>query len=110
MRCRGINWAKITKHNTSQLNTTNQITNMSLVGVRCPGVNWDSFSLEDLKLVVECIGAAPLARVLRLLARDYRHLMGGLPDLLLWRPDASMCVGYCHVSYVHCMFSTQSEH
>lgn len=39
-------------------------------------------------VVPNLVAAKPLSRVLRLLAEDFRSRAGGLPDLLLWSPDA----------------------
>ena len=33
-----------------------------------------------------CVGACPLAAVMRLLAQDHAGWAGGMPDLLLWCP------------------------
>lgn len=50
-------------------------------GVMCRGVNWDRHSLEELQLVVECIGGPCLAAVFRVLAQDHAGWSGGC---LVW--------------------------
>ena len=52
----------------------------------CRGVNWERFPLALLLEVVLCVGGRGLAAVCRCLAEDYTGWMGGMPDLLLWRP------------------------
>ncbi|KAK9138961.1 hypothetical protein Sjap_009555 [Stephania japonica] len=54
-------------------------------GTSCRGVNWDQFSLPDLRAAVTCVGGSCLASLCRLLAQDYRSWSSGMPDLLLWR-------------------------
>ncbi|KAK9141385.1 hypothetical protein Scep_011066 [Stephania cephalantha] len=54
-------------------------------GTSCRGVNWDRFSLPDLRAAVTCVGGSCLASLCRLLAQDFRSWSSGMPDLLLWR-------------------------
>ena len=56
-------------------------------GAACAGVAWAAFSLEQLQEVAACIGGAKLAAIMRLLALDYAGWRGGMPDLVLWRPQ-----------------------
>lgn len=56
-------------------------------GTLCRGVQWDRWSLQELQLIVECIGGKGLAAVCRLLASDHGVWQGGMPDLLLWHPE-----------------------
>lgn len=54
-------------------------------GTSCHGVDWDRFSLSDLRAAVSCVGGCRLASLCRHLAMDYRSWSSGMPDLLLWR-------------------------
>ncbi|KAG0454962.1 hypothetical protein HPP92_024254 [Vanilla planifolia] len=54
-------------------------------GTSCHGVNWDKYSLSDLRAAVSCVGGGPLASLCRHLAMDYKSWSSGMPDLLLWR-------------------------
>ena len=56
-------------------------------GAACAGVAWSALSLEQLQEVAACIGGANLAAIMRLLALDYAGWRGGMPDLVLWRPQ-----------------------
>ncbi|BFZ53673.1 hypothetical protein PYCC9005_000703 [Savitreella phatthalungensis] len=51
----------------------------------CVGLQWD-YALADLLALVECLGATPLSRIMRLFAEEYGHRVGGVGDLCLWRP------------------------
>ena len=55
-------------------------------GEQCAGVAWDRFDRATISAIAACIGAPVVAGVCRVLAQNYRHRRGGLPDLLLWRP------------------------
>lgn len=57
----------------------------SHLGTACRGVNWNRFSLSDLRAAVACIGGSCLASLCRYVAQDYRNWSRGMPDLLLWR-------------------------
>ncbi|KND94859.1 Fanconi-associated nuclease 1-like protein [Tolypocladium ophioglossoides CBS 100239] len=48
------------------------------------GLNWD-FDLEDLAELVRCFEGSALAAICKVMAQEYRHRGGGVPDLLLWR-------------------------
>ena len=37
-------------------------------------------------LCCRCMGGLGLSKIVRLMAEDYRGVLGGMPDLLLWRP------------------------
>ena len=50
-------------------------------GERCRGMNWRRWSVDELQEVVDCMGAEAVVGVLSVLARDYQHWVGGLPDL-----------------------------
>jgi fanconi-associated nuclease 1 len=52
------------------------------------GLNWD-FDLEDLVELVSCFDGAALAAVCKVMAQEYRHRGGGIPDLVLWRVHSS---------------------
>ncbi|XP_024006654.1 fanconi-associated nuclease 1 homolog [Eutrema salsugineum] len=54
-------------------------------GTACRGVNWERFSLEELRAAVACVGGKCVASLCRYLAQDYRSWCSGMPDLLLWR-------------------------
>ncbi|PKA66139.1 Fanconi-associated nuclease 1 like [Apostasia shenzhenica] len=54
-------------------------------GTACHGINWDKYSLCDLRAAVSCIGGHCLASLCRHLAMDYKSWSSGMPDLLLWR-------------------------
>ncbi|EDQ91465.1 uncharacterized protein MONBRDRAFT_31463 [Monosiga brevicollis MX1] len=56
-------------------------------GTTAVGVHWDLMSLSELVESARCIGNEVVCRMLDLLAQDYRHRTGGLPDLLLWRAE-----------------------
>ncbi|KAL3507167.1 hypothetical protein ACH5RR_032549 [Cinchona calisaya] len=55
------------------------------LGTACRGVNWEKYSLDELRAAVTCIGGPCLASLFRNLAQDYRSWSSGMPDLLLWR-------------------------
>lgn len=48
------------------------------------GLDW-SFSIEDLREVVQCFSGESLAIVCKVMAQEYQQRGGGIPDLLLWR-------------------------
>lgn len=56
-------------------------------GCLCRGVSWDRYSLEDLKVICDCIGGRGLSAVLKLLAEDHAGWQGGMPDLFLYSPE-----------------------
>ena len=51
-------------------------------GVACRGVNWERHSLDELLLVVACVGARPLAAICRLLAEDYSGWSGAVYNVM----------------------------
>jgi Fanconi-associated nuclease 1 len=57
------------------------------------GVAWERWSPEKLAEIAACVGGPALAAVCRLLAEDHGGWRGGMPDLLLWRPDADLPPG-----------------
>lgn len=50
------------------------------------GLNWD-FDVEDLTELVGCFEGSALAAVCKVMAQEYRQRGGGIPDLILWRPQ-----------------------
>ncbi|KJZ73643.1 hypothetical protein HIM_06976 [Hirsutella minnesotensis 3608] len=50
------------------------------------GLNWD-FDVEDLAELVNCFHGSALAAICKVMAQEYRHRGGGVPDLLLWRTE-----------------------
>uniref|UniRef100_A0A8H7N9E1 Fanconi-associated nuclease n=1 Tax=Bionectria ochroleuca TaxID=29856 RepID=A0A8H7N9E1_BIOOC len=53
------------------------------------GLNWD-FDIEDIAELVRFFEGSALATVCKMMAQEYRHRGGGIPDLLLWRhPEAT---------------------
>jgi Fanconi-associated nuclease 1 len=69
--------------------TPRQLANMvaeswtARCGIVCRGVRWDSWTLSGLQVAACCVGGRGLAAVFRALCENYRHLSGGLPDLLV---------------------------
>ena len=59
-------------------------------GKRCRGLNWRRWRVEELQEVTDCMGVPAVVGLLGLLARDYQHWSGGLPDLFLWRTDREL--------------------
>ncbi|GIL90765.1 hypothetical protein Vretifemale_18441, partial [Volvox reticuliferus] len=57
------------------------------VGTWCRGVNWERLTLDDLLQIAGCVGGLGLSVVCRLLCEDAGGWRGGMPDLLLWRPE-----------------------
>ena len=55
------------------------------------------FTANSIVELANCIGAETIARVLWVLACDYSKRSGGLPDLVLWRPD-TLQVGVVRLS------------
>ncbi|ODA78332.1 hypothetical protein RJ55_05713 [Drechmeria coniospora] len=48
------------------------------------GLDWD-FDVEDIAELVRCFEGSALAAICRVMAQEYKHRGGGVPDLLLWR-------------------------
>ncbi|KAG5977852.1 hypothetical protein E4U55_006493 [Claviceps digitariae] len=48
------------------------------------GLNWD-FDVEDMAELVRCFEGSALAAVCKVMAQEYKHRGGGVPDLILWR-------------------------
>ncbi len=57
------------------------------------GVAWERWSPDDLSEIARCVGGPALAAVCRMLAEDHGGWRGGMPDLLLWRPDPDLPPG-----------------
>ncbi|KAI9206412.1 uncharacterized protein BJ171DRAFT_579911 [Polychytrium aggregatum] len=53
----------------------------------CRGVNWDSFTKQDLVEIAECIGSTPLSSLCLLFAQCYWAHSSGLPDLCVWNTE-----------------------
>ncbi|KAG6007874.1 hypothetical protein E4U21_005462 [Claviceps maximensis] len=51
------------------------------------GLNWD-FDVEDVAELVRCFEGSALAAVCKVMAQEYKHRGGGVPDLILWRTAA----------------------
>ncbi|KXZ52525.1 hypothetical protein GPECTOR_9g569 [Gonium pectorale] len=56
-------------------------------GTWARGVNWERQPLEELLEIARCVGGLGLSVVCRLLCEDCAGWRGGMPDLLLWRPE-----------------------
>eukprot|EP00898_Chlorokybus_atmophyticus_P003204 jgi/Chlat1/3885/Chrsp26S00304 len=56
-------------------------------GTWCCGVSWERYTLAQLQEIAACIGGPGLAAICSLLAEDYALWVGGMPDLLLWKPE-----------------------
>lgn len=50
------------------------------------GLNWD-FDVEDMVELVRCFEGSALAAICKVMAQEYKHRGGGVPDLILWRAD-----------------------
>ncbi|KAG5930625.1 hypothetical protein E4U42_005287 [Claviceps africana] len=48
------------------------------------GLNWD-FDVQDMAELVGCFQGSALAAVCKVMAQEYKHRGGGVPDLILWR-------------------------
>lgn len=69
----------------------------------CLGVSW--YSLEALHCISEGIGCSALATICELLAKNYRVLKSGMPDLCLYKIDTKECM----FSEVKSEFDTLSD-
>ena len=49
------------------------------------GLDWNSFTLEQLVQIAGCAGGEALAVACKVLAQEYAQRAGGVPDLMLWR-------------------------
>ncbi|KAF8507335.1 hypothetical protein BU17DRAFT_100596 [Hysterangium stoloniferum] len=56
----------------------------------CVGVDWD-FSKQDLLEIVDCIDGKTLVPICQAISEDYRHMRGGIPDLLIWNIECTDC-------------------
>ena len=54
-------------------------------GERCRGMQWRAWTVEQLQGMVRCMSSEAVASILGVMARDYHHWSGGLPDLFLYR-------------------------
>ena len=73
----------------------------------CRGLNWERQSLEELQVIVSCIGGCGLASICKVLAEDYSGLASGMPDLLLWRVISSNMSSSCCKCKEHDVRSSQ---
>ncbi|PHH88638.1 hypothetical protein CDD83_7281 [Cordyceps sp. RAO-2017] len=48
------------------------------------GLRWE-FAVEDLAELVRCFDGGALSAICKVMAQEYKHRGGGVPDLLLWR-------------------------
>ena len=55
-------------------------------GERCRGLQWKAWTVDTLQAIVRCMSSEAVAGVMDVMARDYHHWLGGLPDLVVWRP------------------------
>ncbi|EFJ44381.1 hypothetical protein VOLCADRAFT_95362 [Volvox carteri f. nagariensis] len=56
-------------------------------GTWCRGVHWGRLPLGELLQIARCVGGLGLSVVCRRLCEDAGGWRGGMPDLLLWRPE-----------------------
>ncbi|KAI8340588.1 VRR-NUC domain-containing protein [Chlamydoabsidia padenii] len=57
----------------------------------CAGVNWN-YEQHHLLEVAECIGPQPLSALCKLLAEEFGHRQGGMPDLCCWNYNEKRCL------------------
>jgi Fanconi-associated nuclease 1 len=57
-------------------------------GVTVRGISWERYNLSTIQSIISCVGGAGIAAVCSLMCEDYSSWTGGMPDLLLWRPDS----------------------
>eukprot|EP00236_Picocystis_salinarum_P004271 CAMPEP_0183823710 /NCGR_PEP_ID=MMETSP0807_2-20130328/202_1 /TAXON_ID=88271 /ORGANISM="Picocystis salinarum, Strain CCMP1897" /LENGTH=796 /DNA_ID=CAMNT_0026068617 /DNA_START=19 /DNA_END=2409 /DNA_ORIENTATION=- len=56
-------------------------------GAYCRGINWDSADLGQLQTIASCLSPHGIAGICRCLAEDHAGWSGGMPDLILWKPE-----------------------
>lgn len=56
-------------------------------GVTVRGISWEKYDLATIQSIISCVGGAGIAAVCSLMCEDYSSWTGGMPDLLLWRPE-----------------------
>ena len=56
-------------------------------GERCRGMQWRAWTVEQLQTIVRCMSSEAIAGILGVMAGDYHHWGGGLPDLFLYRAE-----------------------
>ena len=54
-------------------------------GERCRGMQWRAWTVEQLQTIVRCMSSEAIADILGVMARDFHHWGGGLPDLFLYK-------------------------
>lgn len=55
----------------------------------CVGISW--FELDPIMCIVEYLGSYAIYRICDLLAKNYRVLKSGMPDLCLWNNELRKC-------------------
>eukprot|EP00039_Didymoeca_costata_P003853 m.70122 g.70122 ORF g.70122 m.70122 type:complete len:947 (+) comp12109_c0_seq1:351-3191(+) len=50
-------------------------------------VSWEKYDCDQLCTMAMCVGNKVVEGVCRILAQDLNQRSGGLPDLLIWKPD-----------------------
>ncbi|KXS16034.1 hypothetical protein M427DRAFT_56323, partial [Gonapodya prolifera JEL478] len=68
-----------------------------LRGTVAGGVNWDSWSADDIKCVAQGLGNDGLEVIGRKMVQDMRHMNHGFPDLALWTTTAPHRVLFAEV-------------
>ncbi|EFZ00570.2 VRR-NUC domain protein [Metarhizium robertsii] len=56
------------------------------------GLNWD-FDVDDMAELVRCFKGSALAAICKVMAQEYKHRGGGVPDLILWRANDQSAEG-----------------
>ncbi|KAI8092607.1 uncharacterized protein BX664DRAFT_327696 [Halteromyces radiatus] len=57
----------------------------------CAGINWNYEQVHLLE-IAECIGPESLSSLCHLLAEEFGHRLGGMPDLCCWNYTEKKCV------------------
>ena len=58
-------------------------------GQVCRGMKWSGLPMQALQIIAMGLGGPSIACLCDAFCFDYRHLTGGMPDLLLWRITTS---------------------
>ncbi|KAG8420990.1 hypothetical protein J3458_002898 [Metarhizium acridum] len=56
------------------------------------GLNWD-FDVDDMAELIRCFKGSALAAICKVMAQEYKHRGGGVPDLILWRANDQSAEG-----------------
>jgi hypothetical protein len=59
-------------------------------GQVCRGIKWSGLPMQALQIIAMGLGGPSIACLCDAFCFDYRHLTGGMPDLLLWRISTSL--------------------